>query len=80
MAQPIIGEAKTEATQIFTALPFGLNAMEMNGWLYYGGGLELYRELYDTFNLRPFSMWKLRLSNGRLVLKKKSIRLLTLKD
>ena len=45
---------KTEATQIFTALPFGLNAMEMNGWLYYGGGLELYRELYDTFNLRPF--------------------------
>ncbi len=45
---------KSDASQIFTALPFGLNAMEMNGWFYYGGGLELYRDLYEPFNLRPF--------------------------
>jgi len=45
---------KSEATQIFTTLPFGLNAMELNGWLYYGGGMELYRELYEPFNLRPY--------------------------
>jgi len=45
---------KSEATQIFTTLPFGLNAMELNGWFYYGGGMELYRELYESFNLRPY--------------------------
>jgi TRAP-type mannitol/chloroaromatic compound transport system substrate-binding protein len=28
--------------------------MEMNGWLYKGGGLELYRELYAGFDLVPF--------------------------
>jgi len=27
---------------------------ELNGWLYYGGGLELYRELYAPFDLVPF--------------------------
>ncbi len=45
---------KSEATQFFTAIPFGMNVMEMNAWLYYGGGLELYRELYEPFNLMPF--------------------------
>ncbi|MDG1463208.1 MAG: TRAP transporter substrate-binding protein [Gammaproteobacteria bacterium] len=47
-------KGKTEAAQFFTALPFGLSAPEQNGWLYYGGGLELYRELYAPFNLMPF--------------------------
>ena len=28
--------------------------MELNAWLYYGGGLELWRELYAPFNLVPF--------------------------
>ena len=45
---------KSDASQIFTALPFGLNAMELNGWFYYGGGLKLYRDLYEPFNLHPF--------------------------
>jgi len=47
-------KGKSEATQFFTAIPFGMTVMEMNGWLYFGGGLELYRELYDDFNLVPF--------------------------
>jgi TRAP-type mannitol/chloroaromatic compound transport system substrate-binding protein len=47
-------KGKSEATQFFTAIPFGMTVMEMNGWLYYGGGLELYRELYANFNLVPF--------------------------
>ena len=38
----------------FTAVPFGLTAQEMNGWLYYGGGLELWQELYAPFGLIPF--------------------------
>ncbi len=45
---------KLDAAQFFTSIPFGLNYMEMNGWLYYGGGLELWRELYEPFNLVPF--------------------------
>jgi TRAP-type mannitol/chloroaromatic compound transport system substrate-binding protein len=47
------GKAKSSA--FFTSIPFGLNAQEMNGWLHYGGGLELWRELYEPFNLVPFA-------------------------
>jgi TRAP-type mannitol/chloroaromatic compound transport system substrate-binding protein len=47
-------KGKSEAAQFFTAIPFGMTAQEMNGWLYFGGGLELYRELYEPFNLVPF--------------------------
>ena len=47
-------KGKVDAAQFFTAIPFGLNAQEMNGWLYYGGGLVLWRELYEPFGLVPF--------------------------
>lgn len=46
-------KGKSEATQFFSAVPFGLTAQEMNGWLYHGGGLELWTELYDQFGLVP---------------------------
>lgn len=45
---------KVPAAQYFTAIPFGLNANEMNAWLYYGGGLKLWQELYAEFGLVPF--------------------------
>jgi TRAP-type mannitol/chloroaromatic compound transport system substrate-binding protein len=45
---------KSEAAQFFTAIPFGMSAQEMKGWLYSAGGLELYRELYAEFGLVPF--------------------------
>ena len=47
-------KGKVDAAQFFTAIPFGFNAQEMNSWLYYGGGLELWRELYEPHNLVPF--------------------------
>ena len=47
-------KGKVDAAQFFTAIPFGFNAQEMNSWLYYGGGLELWRELYAPHNLVPF--------------------------
>lgn len=47
-------KGKVDAAQFFTAIPFGMTNTELNGWLYYGGGLELYRELYEPFNLVPF--------------------------
>ncbi|MCK4842625.1 MAG: TRAP transporter substrate-binding protein DctP [Methylococcales bacterium] len=46
-------KGKSEATQFFSAVPFGLTAQEMNAWLYYGGGMELWRELYKPFGLIP---------------------------
>lgn len=48
-------KGKIEAAQFFSTVPFGLNAQEMNGWLYYGGGLKLWQELYAPFNLVPFA-------------------------
>mgnify|MGYP000851901359 CR=1 FL=1 len=48
-------KGKIPASVFFTAVPFGLNAQEMNAWLHYGGGLELWRELYEPFNLIPFA-------------------------
>lgn len=48
-------KGKMPAAPIFTALPFGLNAQETNGWIHYGGGLELWRELYKPFGVIPFA-------------------------
>ena len=48
-------KGKHEAAQFFAAVPFGLTAAEMNGWLRYGGGQELWDELYGRFDLQPFS-------------------------
>ena len=46
-------KGKHPATQFFAAVPFGLNAQEMNAWLYHGGGMKLWQELYDQFGLVP---------------------------
>ena len=46
-------KGKSEAAQFFSAVPFGLTAQEMNAWLYHGGGMELWREVYAPFNLIP---------------------------
>lgn len=48
-------KGKHPATPFFTAVPFGLTAQEMNGWLSYGGGQQLWDELYARFNLKPFA-------------------------
>jgi TRAP-type mannitol/chloroaromatic compound transport system substrate-binding protein len=44
---------KSPAMQFFASVPFGMNAQQMNAWLYAGGGLELWRELYAPYNLLP---------------------------
>lgn len=47
-------KGKNPAMQFFAAVPFGLNAQEMNAWVYYGGGQKLWDDLYAEFNLKPF--------------------------
>jgi TRAP-type mannitol/chloroaromatic compound transport system substrate-binding protein len=48
-------KGKMPAAPIFTTIPFGMNATEMNGWLHYGGGLKLWRELYEPYGVIPFA-------------------------
>ncbi len=45
---------KIPAAQYFTAIPYGHTVHEINAWMYYGGGLELWRELYEPLNVIPF--------------------------
>ncbi len=45
---------KIPAAMFFGVVPFGFNAQQMNAWLYYGGGLKLWEELYAPFGLVPF--------------------------
>jgi TRAP-type mannitol/chloroaromatic compound transport system substrate-binding protein len=45
---------KSQATQFFSTVPFGMNAQQMNAWLFSGGGMDLWRSLYADFNLVPF--------------------------
>jgi TRAP-type mannitol/chloroaromatic compound transport system substrate-binding protein len=46
-------KGKSKAAQFFAAVPFGMNAQEMNAWLFYGGGMDLWREVYAPFGVMP---------------------------
>ncbi|MGB5179652.1 MAG: TRAP transporter substrate-binding protein [Gammaproteobacteria bacterium] len=46
-------KGKSEAAQFFAAVPFGMTAQEMNAWLYYGGGMQLWEEVYAPFGVLP---------------------------
>lgn len=45
-------QGKHPAFNFFTAVPFGMTASEMNAWLYFGGGQELWDELAARFNIK----------------------------
>lgn len=42
------------AAGFFSAVPFGLTPAEFNGWINFGGGQELWDELYDSVGAKPF--------------------------
>ncbi len=46
--------AKSKLTPFFCTVPGGLTMQEHNAWIYYGGGQELWDELYAGFGLRAF--------------------------
>jgi TRAP-type mannitol/chloroaromatic compound transport system substrate-binding protein len=48
-------KGKIPAAQFFSSVPFGMTAQEMNAWLHYGGGMELWQEIYQPFNLIPMA-------------------------
>jgi TRAP-type mannitol/chloroaromatic compound transport system substrate-binding protein len=41
-------QGKMPAAALFSAVPFGPEAGEYLGWIYYGNGLSLYQEMYDN--------------------------------
>lgn len=48
-------KGKMPAAPIFSAIPFGMTATEFNAWLHFGGGLELWQELYKPFGVVPMA-------------------------
>lgn len=51
---PIYWRGKLPAAQVFGSIPFGMLADEFNAWIYHGGGMELWREVYATQDIVPF--------------------------
>ncbi|MCL4109516.1 UNVERIFIED_CONTAM: hypothetical protein GTU68_038911 [Idotea baltica] len=45
---------KFAASQFFTTVPFGMNTQEFNAWMYGGNGMDLWKEVYEQYNLVPF--------------------------
>lgn len=46
-------QGKHKAFNFFTAVPMGLTANELEAWIHFGGGQELWDELAAEFNIKP---------------------------
>jgi len=44
---------KVPSGSLFSAIPFGFTAGEVNAWMYRGGGLEIYRKIFKPYNIYP---------------------------
>lgn len=53
-AVPAYWGSKSKGILLFGSQPFGLRADEQVGWMKYGGGQELYDEMYGKFGIKPF--------------------------
>jgi TRAP-type mannitol/chloroaromatic compound transport system substrate-binding protein len=47
-------QCKSPAFNFFAAVPMGMTANEMNAWIRFGGGQQLWDELSARFNIKPF--------------------------
>ncbi|MFT5935234.1 MAG: TRAP-type mannitol/chloroaromatic compound transport system substrate-binding protein, partial [Pseudohongiellaceae bacterium] len=46
-------QGKVPGAPFFSSIPFGMTVVEMNAWLTHGGGAELWKEIYEPFDLIP---------------------------
>jgi TRAP-type mannitol/chloroaromatic compound transport system substrate-binding protein len=53
---PYYWAGKVPEAQFFSTVPFGMTVRGMQAWLYHGGGLELWREIYKPYNIYPMPM------------------------
>lgn len=51
---PYYWKGKNSAFALYSGIPFGFTAEEINSWMLYGGGMEMWREHYARYNLHPF--------------------------
>ena len=51
---PGFNVGKVPALAFFTSVPFGPSFGEFNAWIRYGGGVELYDEIYREFGLKGY--------------------------
>lgn len=51
---PYYWKGKNSAFSLYSGMPFGMTAEEINSWMQFGGGMELWREQYGKYNLHPF--------------------------
>jgi len=51
---PYYWKGKNSAFSLYSGIPFGFTAEEVNSWMLYGDGMELWREQYVKYNLYPF--------------------------
>ncbi len=47
-------QGKSKGFSFFTAVPMGMTAAEIMGWIDHGGGQKLWDELSADFNIKPF--------------------------
>lgn len=57
-------QGKMAPAVFFTAVPFGLTALEHMAWVYHGGGQALWDELYGDFGIKPFMAGNTGMSMG----------------
>ncbi len=50
---PYYWKGKNSAFSLYSGIPFGFTAEEINSWILFGGGMELWREQYAKYNLYP---------------------------
>ena len=58
---------KNPAYAFDSGVAFGLNNRQQNAWMYYGGGLELLRELFRKNGMVQIPMRQCRRADGRLL-------------
>ena len=51
---PYYWQNKSKALNFFSTVPYGMTTTEMNTWMLYGGGQELWDEIYAGFGLKGF--------------------------
>lgn len=54
-SSPVYWRGKIPAAQLFTGVPFGMTAAELNAWLDHGGGAALWDSVYAPFGVLPLA-------------------------
>ncbi|MBN2395528.1 MAG: TRAP transporter substrate-binding protein DctP [Candidatus Atribacteria bacterium] len=55
---------KEKAFEFFFSFPVGMSSLDMEIWLYHGGGLELIREIYGKYNMMYFPVGRAGMESG----------------